>query len=102
MSATQALLLVDLQNDFFPPQGALAVPYGDQIIPVVNEYINKFQGKGLPIFASTIPNQRLYNVLTLWLAAVAVAGMSFPVFGLLQDALSRILVLALSFRSSRN
>lgn len=52
MSATQALLLVDLQNDFFPPQGALAVPYGDQIIAVVNEYINKFQGKDLPIFAS--------------------------------------------------
>jgi nicotinamidase/pyrazinamidase len=52
MSATQALLLVDLQNDFFPPRGTLAVPYGDQIIPVVNEYINKFQGKGLPIFAS--------------------------------------------------
>jgi nicotinamidase/pyrazinamidase len=52
MSATQALLLVDLQNDFFPPQGALAVPHGDQIIPVVNEYIKKFQGKDLPIFAS--------------------------------------------------
>lgn len=52
MDATQALLLVDLQNDFFPPQGALAVSHGDQIIPVVNEYIKKFQGKDLPIFAS--------------------------------------------------
>ncbi len=52
MNDTQALLLVDLQNDFFPPDGSLAVPNGDQIINVVNEYIQKFQEKGLPIFAS--------------------------------------------------
>lgn len=32
----RALLLVDIQNDFLPG-GALAVPDGDQIIPVVND-----------------------------------------------------------------
>ena len=32
----QALLIVDLQNDFCPG-GALAVPEGDQIVPLVNE-----------------------------------------------------------------
>lgn len=52
MNDKKALLLVDLQNDFFPPDGSLAVPHGDQIISVVNEYIKKFQQKGLPIFAS--------------------------------------------------
>src|ERR1043165_3124706 len=31
-----ALLLVDIQNDFLPG-GALAVPNGDEIIPIVNE-----------------------------------------------------------------
>jgi nicotinamidase/pyrazinamidase len=32
----KALLLIDIQNDFLPG-GALAVPEGDQIIPVVNQ-----------------------------------------------------------------
>ncbi len=32
----KALLLIDIQNDFLPG-GALAVPQGDQIIPIVNE-----------------------------------------------------------------
>jgi nicotinamidase/pyrazinamidase len=37
----KALLIVDIQNDFLP-NGALAVPEGDQIIPVVNSIIEKF------------------------------------------------------------
>ncbi len=32
----KALLLVDIQNDFLPPDGALAVKGGDSIIPLVN------------------------------------------------------------------
>jgi nicotinamidase/pyrazinamidase len=36
-----ALILVDLQNDFCPG-GTLAVPEGDRIIPVVNELQKKF------------------------------------------------------------
>jgi nicotinamidase/pyrazinamidase len=32
----KALLLIDIQNDFLPG-GALAVPEGDQVIPVVNQ-----------------------------------------------------------------
>jgi nicotinamidase/pyrazinamidase len=35
------LILVDLQNDFLP-RGALAVPEGDQIVPVVNELQRRF------------------------------------------------------------
>ncbi|MDR2221750.1 MAG: bifunctional nicotinamidase/pyrazinamidase [Flavobacteriaceae bacterium] len=37
----KVLLIVDLQNDFLPG-GALAVPYGDQIIPVINEIQQQF------------------------------------------------------------
>jgi nicotinamidase/pyrazinamidase len=37
----KTLLLIDLQNDFMPG-GALAVPGGDEIIPVVNALISKF------------------------------------------------------------
>lgn len=37
----RALLLIDIQNDFLPG-GALAVPAGDQIIPVVNQLQTHF------------------------------------------------------------
>lgn len=38
----EALILVDIQNDFLPG-GALAVPEGDQIIPVVNQLQKNFE-----------------------------------------------------------
>lgn len=37
----KALLLVDIQNDFMPG-GALAVPRGDEIIPIINNLISQF------------------------------------------------------------
>jgi nicotinamidase/pyrazinamidase len=37
-----ALLLIDIQNDFLPG-GALAVPGGDEIIPIVNALISRFE-----------------------------------------------------------
>ncbi|WP_291862226.1 bifunctional nicotinamidase/pyrazinamidase [Marinilabilia sp.] len=37
-----ALLIVDVQNDFLPG-GNLAVPKGDQIIPIINNLQKKFQ-----------------------------------------------------------
>ena len=36
-----ALLIVDVQNDFCPG-GALAVPEGDKVVPVINKLITKF------------------------------------------------------------
>jgi nicotinamidase/pyrazinamidase len=36
-----ALILVDLQNDFLPG-GALPVPHGDEVIPVANELQSRF------------------------------------------------------------
>jgi nicotinamidase/pyrazinamidase len=47
----RALLLVDVQNDFCPG-GALAVPEGDRVVPVLNEYAGRFREEGLPVFAS--------------------------------------------------
>ena len=37
-----ALILVDIQNDFLPG-GALAVPHGDEVIPVANELSTRFE-----------------------------------------------------------
>ena len=46
-----ALIIVDLQNDFLAG-GSLEVPHGDEVIPVLNQYIGAFQAKDLPIFAT--------------------------------------------------
>jgi len=42
MKKNSALIIIDLQNDFCPG-GALAVPEGDEIIPVVNKLSGKFK-----------------------------------------------------------
>lgn len=46
-----ALLLVDIQNDF-TPGGALAVPEGDRIVPIANWYARLFERRGLPVIAT--------------------------------------------------
>ena len=46
-----ALLLVDVQNDFCPG-GALAVPEGDKVVPVLNKVAERFARAGRPVIAS--------------------------------------------------
>lgn len=46
-----ALILVDVQNDFLPG-GALGVEDGDEVIPVLNKYSVLFENLGLPIVAT--------------------------------------------------
>ncbi|MCX8188281.1 MAG: bifunctional nicotinamidase/pyrazinamidase [Nitrososphaeria archaeon] len=46
-----ALIIVDVQNDFCPG-GALAVPEGDKIVPVINKYIEKFVSKNAIVVAT--------------------------------------------------
>lgn len=46
-----ALIIVDVQNDFLPG-GALAVPDGDAVIEPLNRVLDIFHTRGLPIFAS--------------------------------------------------
>lgn len=49
--AGDALLLVDVQNDFLPG-GSLAVPCGDEVLPVLNRYIGGFMAQDLPVYAT--------------------------------------------------
>src|SRR6266508_4454154 len=51
MQAKDALIIVDVQNDFCPG-GALAVSGGDEVVPVLNRAIERFAEAGLPIFAT--------------------------------------------------
>ncbi len=46
-----ALVVVDVQNDFCPG-GALAVPDGDAIVPILNGWIEAAQAVGIPVVAS--------------------------------------------------
>ena len=38
----KALILVDIQNDFLPG-GALAVPHGDEVVPIANDLLKHFE-----------------------------------------------------------
>ncbi len=49
IGSQDALIVVDMQIDFMP-SGALPVPDGDKIVPVLNEYIELFERRGLPVF----------------------------------------------------
>jgi nicotinamidase/pyrazinamidase len=46
-----ALLIVDVQNDFLPG-GNLAVSRGDQVVPVLNNYLKIFAWQNLPVYAT--------------------------------------------------
>ncbi len=50
-SAADALVLVDVQNDFLPG-GALAVPAGDGVLKPLNRRVAAFERAGLPVFAT--------------------------------------------------
>jgi nicotinamidase/pyrazinamidase len=71
--ATDCLLVVDLQNDFMPG-GALAVPRGDEIVPLVNRLAAQFavvvltqdwHPAGHASFASSHPGRRPYQKIRL-------------------------------------
>jgi nicotinamidase/pyrazinamidase len=46
-----ALVIVDIQNDFCPG-GALGVPDGHAVVPVLNRYAERFAAAGASVFAS--------------------------------------------------
>ncbi len=78
-----ALLVVDIQNDFLPG-GALGVPDGDKVIPVVNRLMERFalilatqdwHPANHGSFAANHPNRRPGEVIDLHgLHASLVAG----------------------------
>ena len=47
----QALIVVDVQNDFCPG-GTLAVPHGDEVVEPLNRQIEKFLERGDPVYKS--------------------------------------------------
>ena len=65
------LLVVDIQNDFCP-DGALAVPHGDEVVPVVNDLARRFRHVVLTqdwhpaahlSFASSHPGRKPFDVI---------------------------------------
>jgi nicotinamidase/pyrazinamidase len=48
---SDALVVVDVQNDFCPG-GALAVPDGDAVVPLLNRYAERFAARGGYVVAS--------------------------------------------------
>lgn len=51
LSAGDALVVVDVQVDFLPG-GNLAVARGDEVVPVLNAYVERFRSRGLPVVAT--------------------------------------------------
>jgi len=51
LSEGDALLVVDVQRDFCPG-GALAVPDGDAVVPVLNRWLRAARARGVPVYAS--------------------------------------------------
>jgi nicotinamidase/pyrazinamidase len=68
---SDVLVVVDIQNDFCPG-GALAVPDGDEVVPLVNRLAEKFRNvvltqdwhpRGHLSFASSHPGKRAYETM---------------------------------------
>lgn len=51
LGAGDALIIVDVQNDFLPG-GALAVPHGDEVVAPLNAWARRFHARGLPVYAT--------------------------------------------------
>jgi nicotinamidase-related amidase len=51
LQAGDALVVVDVQNDFLPG-GSLGVPHGDEVVAPLNRVIDIFARRGLPIVAT--------------------------------------------------
>jgi nicotinamidase/pyrazinamidase len=71
ISDQDALLVVDVQNDFCP-DGRLAVPRGDEVVPVINRLATRFKHvvltqdwhpPGHLSFASTHPGRKPYETI---------------------------------------
>ncbi|MDZ7751832.1 MAG: isochorismatase family protein [Gammaproteobacteria bacterium] len=51
LQSGDALLVVDVQNDFCPG-GALAIAGGDEVVPVLNRWLEAAGRTGIPVYAS--------------------------------------------------
>ena len=71
--AKRALIVTDVQNDFCPG-GNLAVPGGDEVVPIINRLVTRFEvvvasqdwhPVGHISFASTHPGKRPFDTIEL-------------------------------------
>jgi len=71
--ASRCLVVVDVQNDFMPG-GALAVPRGDEVVPVINGLAARFENvvltqdwhpRGQVSFASSHPGKKPFEAVRL-------------------------------------
>lgn len=69
----ECLVIVDVQNDFMPG-GALAVPRGDEVLPVINRLAERFDNvvltqdwhpRGHASFASSHPGRKPFETIDL-------------------------------------
>jgi len=72
-AADACLIVVDVQNDFMPG-GALAVPRGDEVVPVINRLAARFENvvltqdwhpRGHASFASSHPGRKPFETIEL-------------------------------------
>ncbi|WVQ87837.1 hypothetical protein IAS59_001567 [Cryptococcus gattii] len=85
-ATSTALIIVDVQNDFLPPTGALAVPNGREVLPVITELLDPtwnwavvlvsqdYHPKGHISFASAHPPHKAYTQMPLINAHEGTAG----------------------------
>ena len=73
VAADACLIVVDVQNDFMPG-GALAVPTGDEVVPVINRLAARFENvvltqdwhpRGHASFASSHPGRKPFETIEL-------------------------------------
>jgi nicotinamidase/pyrazinamidase len=73
VSESNVLLVIDVQNDFCPG-GALAVPHGDEVVPIINRLASRFENvvltqdwhpPGHLSFASSHPRHKPFDMTTL-------------------------------------
>lgn len=73
MTSSSCLIVVDVQNDFCPG-GALAVPKGDEVVPVINRLAARFDNvvltqdwhpRGHASFASSHPGKQPFETIDL-------------------------------------
>jgi nicotinamidase/pyrazinamidase len=73
IGGSDVLIVVDVQNDFCPG-GALAVPGGDEVVPLVNRLAEKFRNvvltqdwhpRGHSSFASTHPGKKPFETIAM-------------------------------------
>jgi nicotinamidase/pyrazinamidase len=74
VTGSSALIVIDVQNDFCPG-GALAVPHGDEIVPLVNRIAESFDHvvltqdwhpPGHHSFASSHPGRKPHDIIDLY------------------------------------